>query len=177
MRHTVKKTTFVQDFFDNFVPSVPIKILKKLNCYAPDFGYLWMVCEHNLVTNLKGDEAMIAYDKVDKNGAIEFQYDNGFLGDDVSVPLANENDTIFTVPQLSTNRSGGLDFKQTDSALVSPECKRAINNRIIFQRLHCRLYALNGKWGHRDSVQIIADMCGVYGNNPHQRLALGVHPE
>ena len=93
MRHTVKKATFVQDFFDNFVPSVPIKKLKKLNCYAPDFGYLWMVCEHNLVTNLKGDEAMIAYDKVDKNGAIEFQYDNGFLGDDVSVPLANENDT------------------------------------------------------------------------------------
>ena len=93
MRHTVKKATFVQDFFDNFVPSVPIKKLKKLNCYAPNFGYLWMVCEHNLVTNLKGDEAMIAYDKVDKSGAIEFQYDNGFLGDDVSVPLANENDT------------------------------------------------------------------------------------
>lgn len=93
MRETVNKATFAQDFLNNYVPSVSIKKLKKLNCYAPDFGYLWMVCEHNLVNNLKGDAAMIAYDAVGKDEAIEFQYDNGFLGDNVSVPLSAENDT------------------------------------------------------------------------------------
>ncbi len=78
MEHIIKKETFVQEFINNFVPSISIKELKKLNSYAPHHEYLWMICEHNLVNNLKGRDAMIAYDKVDKTGAIEFQYDNGF---------------------------------------------------------------------------------------------------
>ena len=59
---------FVKDFIKNFVPTISIKQLKKLKCYAPNHGYLWMVCEHNLVENLKGDDAMTAYDNVDKTG-------------------------------------------------------------------------------------------------------------
>ena len=93
MEHIVNRENFVKRFIENFVPSVPIKQLKKLKCYAPDYGYLWMICEHNLVKNLKGKDAIIAYDSVDKTGAIEFQYDNGFMGDDISIPLSKENDT------------------------------------------------------------------------------------
>lgn len=52
-----------------------------------------MICEHDLVKNFKGNEANVAYDNVDKTDAMEFQYDNGFLGDDVSMPLSKENDT------------------------------------------------------------------------------------
>ena len=92
MEHIVNKENFVNKFIENFVPSIPIKKLKKLKCYAPDYGYLWMICEHNLVENLKGKDAMIAYDNIDKTGAIEFQYDNGFMGDDISIPLTKKND-------------------------------------------------------------------------------------
>ncbi len=105
MEHIIKKETFVEEFINNFVPLISVKDLKKLNCYAPNYGYLWMVCEHNLVENLKGIEAKIAYDKVDKTGAIEFQYDNGFLGDDVSIPLSKENDTSEKI-----NKSGLIEF-------------------------------------------------------------------
>ena len=52
-----------------------------------------MICEHNLVDNLKGKAAMIAYDNVDKAGAMEFQYDNGLMGDKVPIPLSIENDS------------------------------------------------------------------------------------
>lgn len=93
MDNIIKKEDFVEIFIEKFVPSMTSKELKKKKCYPPNHGYLWMICEHNLVKNLKGKEATIAYDNVDKTGAIEFQYDNGFLGDDFSVPLSQENDS------------------------------------------------------------------------------------
>lgn len=92
MENVITKDNFVKKFMDNFVPTISIKQLKRLKCYAPNYGYLWMVCEHNLVENLKGNDAMIAYDNADKLGAVEFQYDNGFMGDEVSTPLSKEND-------------------------------------------------------------------------------------
>ena len=97
MGNIISKENFVKDFIKNFVPTISIKQLKKLKCYAPNHGYLWMVCEHNLVENLKGDDAMTAYDNVDKTGAIEFQYDNGFMSDDVSIPLSKENDSSIKI--------------------------------------------------------------------------------
>lgn len=92
MENVITKDNFVKKFIDNFVPTISIKQLKRLKCYAPNYGYLWMVCEQNLVENLKGNDAMIAYDNADKSGAVEFQYDNGFIGDEVSTPLSKEND-------------------------------------------------------------------------------------
>lgn len=86
------------------MPTISRKKLKELNCLAPN-GYLWMICEHNLVQNLKGNEAMDAYDKVDKTDAIEFQYDNGFLGDNFSTPLSKENETSEKI-----NKSGLIEF-------------------------------------------------------------------
>lgn len=97
MENIISKENFVKDFIKNFVPTISIKQLKKLKCYAPNHGYLWMVCEHNLVENLKGDDAMTAYDNVDKTGAVEFQYDNGFMSDDVSIPLSKENDSSIKI--------------------------------------------------------------------------------
>lgn len=91
MRHIVTRETFITEFIKNFAPFVPLKKLKKLHCYPPN-GYLWMICEHNLVVNFKGNEAKAMYDQIDKTDAIEFQYDNGFLGDDTSSPLSEEND-------------------------------------------------------------------------------------
>lgn len=43
MRHIIKKETFVQEFIKNFVPSISVEKLKKLNCYAPNHGYLYNV--------------------------------------------------------------------------------------------------------------------------------------
>lgn len=97
MEHIISKENFVREFIENFVPSISIKQLKKLKCYAPNYGYLWMVCEHNLVENLKGKDAMATYDSIDKSGAIEFQYDNGFMGDDISTPLSKENDSSIKI--------------------------------------------------------------------------------
>lgn len=97
MEHIIFKENFVREFIENFVPSISVKQLKKLKCYAPDHGYLWMVCKHDLVENLKGKDAMSAYDAIDKTGAIEFQYDNGFMGDDASIPLSKENDSSIKI--------------------------------------------------------------------------------
>ena len=36
---------------------------------------------------------MKAYNDANKIGALEFQYDNGFFGDDVAKPLSNDYDT------------------------------------------------------------------------------------
>lgn len=104
MKHIVTRENFLTEFINNFVPFVPLKKLKKLHCYPPH-GYLWMICEHNLVANIKGDEAMVAYDNIDKTDAIEFQYDNGFLGDDVSIPLSKENDNSEKI-----KKSGLIEF-------------------------------------------------------------------
>lgn len=93
MKQVIKKENFVKEFVDNFVPDTSRKRLKQLHCYAPNHGYLWMVCEHNLVKNLKGNAAMVAYNNADKKEAIEIQYDNGFFGDDFSQSLSKENDT------------------------------------------------------------------------------------
>lgn len=97
MKYTICKENFVNIFINNFVPKISIKKLKQLKCYAPNHGYLWMICEHNLVENLKGKDAMMAYDNVDKTDAIEFQYDNGFMGDDISAPLSKENDSSIKI--------------------------------------------------------------------------------
>ena len=45
----------------------------------------------NLVTEFS------PYDNVDKTGAVEFQYDNGVMGDDVSIPLSKENDSSIKI--------------------------------------------------------------------------------
>ncbi len=97
MEFVIYKENFVEEFHKNFLPLFSIKKLKKLNCYAPNHGYLWNACEHNLVENLKGKDAMLAYDNIDKTGAIEFQYDNGFMGDDISKPLSKENDNSIKI--------------------------------------------------------------------------------
>ena len=93
MKHIIKKEKFAKEFISHFVPNTSVKQLKKLHCYAPHHGYLWMVCEHNLVKNFKGIYAMDAYDKADKTDAIEIQYDNSFFGDNVSQPLSEENNS------------------------------------------------------------------------------------
>lgn len=97
MEYIIKKENFVKEFIENFVPSISIKQLKKLRCYASNHGYLWMVCEHNLIENIKVKDAMTKYDSIDKTGAIEFQYDNGFMGDDISSPLSKENDSSIKI--------------------------------------------------------------------------------
>lgn len=60
MEFVIYKENFVEEFHKNFLPLFSIKKLKKLNCYAPNHGYLWNACEHNLVENLKGKDAMLA---------------------------------------------------------------------------------------------------------------------
>lgn len=40
---------------------------------------------------------MATYDSIDRSGAIEFQYDNGFMGDDISTPLSKENDSSIKI--------------------------------------------------------------------------------
>lgn len=51
-----------------------------------------MICDHDLVENLKGEKAKDAFDSADKTGAVEFQYDNGFVGDEFALPLSTEHD-------------------------------------------------------------------------------------
>ena len=90
---TIKKNEFVKIFIQHFLPNIKKRKLKKYHCFPPKHGYLWNAFEYDLVPNLKGVEAAMAYDKADKHNAIEFQYDNNFMGDNFSVPLSNNNDT------------------------------------------------------------------------------------
>lgn len=89
----IDKNNFSDLFIKEYVPNIPIGKLKKLHCLPKNDGYLWMICECDLVDNLKGNAAMIAYDAINKDGAFEFQYDNGFWGDNKAIPLSAENNT------------------------------------------------------------------------------------
>ena len=100
----INRKNFVQKFVLAFLPEYTVKYLKKNNCYPPN-GYLWNSCALNLVSASTGLEAMIAYDEADKEGAYEFQYDNGFMGDEVAVPLSIENDTAEKI-----EKAGLLEF-------------------------------------------------------------------
>lgn len=84
----ITKNDFPRLFLENFVPNVSYKKLKKLHILPfDDNGYLWMVCNHNLIKHLSGIDAKQKFDEVDKSSAFEIQYDNGFIGDDVACPL------------------------------------------------------------------------------------------
>ena len=89
----INKNNFPILFIKEYVPDIPVRKLKKLHCLPKNNGYLWMICEHNLVNNMKGNAAMIAYNAINKDGALEFQYDNGFWGDNEAIPLSVENNT------------------------------------------------------------------------------------
>lgn len=101
----INKSNFPDIFIKEYAPVIPIRKLKKLHCLPKNGGYLWMICDRNLVDNLKGNDAKIAYDAVDKDGAFEFQYDNGVVGDDEAIPLSAENNTAEKI-----DRSGLYEF-------------------------------------------------------------------
>ena len=92
MHYSIRQDNFPQLFANNFLPNIPIKQLKRKRCYPPN-GFLWSVCEYNLVFNLKGLDAMNAYDQIDKVGAVEILYDNGFEDKDIAQPLSENHDT------------------------------------------------------------------------------------
>ncbi len=84
----ITKNNFPKLFLENFVPNMSYKELKKLHVLPfNDNGYLWMVCEHDLVKHLSGTEAKQKFDEVDKSGAFEIQFDNGFFGDEIACLL------------------------------------------------------------------------------------------
>ena len=86
---SIRKDNFVEMFLEKFAPDLTEKELKSKHCYPPN-GYLWNVCELNLIPAYKGIDAMREYDNADKDGALEFQYDNGFMGDKVAIDLTDE---------------------------------------------------------------------------------------
>jgi hypothetical protein len=90
---SITQDNFAQLFIDTFVPDIPIKQLKRMRCYAPDHGYLWGVCDCDLVPNLKGFDAMNEYDRLEKAEAVEIVYDNGFEDNDNARPLSEDHDT------------------------------------------------------------------------------------
>ena len=100
----LNKKNFVDIFISNFVPNISKANLKKLHCYPPD-GYLWGICEYDLVQNTKFEIAKNDFDNADKSEAIEFQYDNGFKGDEYSSPLSESNNTSNKI-----EKSGLVEF-------------------------------------------------------------------
>ncbi len=95
----ITKENFRELFIANFLPDTPVKQLKKLHCYPPRHGLLWNVCESSLVNHLKGADASVAYDYINKAGAMEMQYDGDRLTDDEALPLSEENDTAEKIRQ------------------------------------------------------------------------------
>ena len=87
----INKLEFPNIFLKEFVFPIP---KNKLKYILPEKrGYLWNACCFNLSKYLYGEDAKNAYDKIDKNEAIELQYDNGFVGDEYTVPLKEEHNT------------------------------------------------------------------------------------
>ena len=87
----INKLEFPNIFLKEFVFPIP---KNKLKYILPEKrGYLWNACCFNLSKYLYGEDAKNAYDKIDKNEAIELQYDNGFVGDEYTAPLKEEHNT------------------------------------------------------------------------------------
>ena len=86
---------FENQFLVNFAKNINRKKLKKkhvIKTFNRDY-YLWNLFGCGLLPCLSGNEAREEYDKVDKNEAFEIQYDNGFVGDEATLPLSQEHMT------------------------------------------------------------------------------------
>ncbi len=92
MDYFFDKKTFKDFFIKKYASHISIRILKKNRC-LPKNGYLWMICDRNLINNLKGIDAKAAYDNADKEGAIVFQYDNLFNDDLYPKPITSDYDS------------------------------------------------------------------------------------
>lgn len=71
----MKQTEFEKQWLDSFAPQITKKQYE--DCYVNEF--LWHVFSYQLVANpdvLTGDEAIKAYDNLDKDGAIYIQICN-----------------------------------------------------------------------------------------------------
>lgn len=71
---------FVENFMLTFTSHLPEKVLKKFRIGNREKDFLWNLFGAKLIDCYEGDAARNEYDKADKNGAFEIQYDNGFMG-------------------------------------------------------------------------------------------------
>ena len=93
MDNNITQDNFARLFLEAFVPNISPKLLKHMNCYAPKHGYLWGVCEYDLTFCLKAHDAMRAYDKIEKAGAVEIVYDNRSGNENNARALSENHDT------------------------------------------------------------------------------------
>ena len=66
---------FVEKFLAVFAKSIDKRKRRKYRIGLEYGGYLWHIFYYKLLPSFVGDEARKEYDKVDKNGALEIQYD------------------------------------------------------------------------------------------------------
>lgn len=69
-----------------FAPNLTTRERKKFGIDWKGQGYLWHLFSNGLVPCLVGEKAREAYDKANKNGAMEIQYDYG-MGDEFMVTM------------------------------------------------------------------------------------------
>lgn len=92
----IRGDNFAYLFTKHFLQNIPIKQLKKKRCYPPR-GFLWCACEYNMVSNLQGQDAMEAYDRIDKTGANEITFDNSFKNNEIAMPLSLEHNSSYKI--------------------------------------------------------------------------------
>ena len=89
----ITKSNFDYLFIKKFVPDISVKELIRLRCFPKKNGYLWNICEQNLVKYFQGEKAKEAYNNIGKNNAKTFQYDNSIFGDDFAFELTENLNT------------------------------------------------------------------------------------
>lgn len=89
----MNKDEFVKTFENVFLSNISLKQRKKFHIGKEFDGYLWQVFNHELVESYSNQDAKTQFDNIDKNEALEIQYDNDFFGDAIAYPLSKEHMT------------------------------------------------------------------------------------
>lgn len=84
----MKREEFCETFLSVFANGIKERQKRKYRIGLEYGGYLWHLFYYNLVPVFIGDEARKEYNKVDKNGAVQIQYDLGIgYGDEETLSL------------------------------------------------------------------------------------------
>lgn len=97
----MKSSEFENNFLAVFAKNISKKQLIKNKIRKNENGYLWNIFGNGLVKCFQGNDARFEFDKVDKYGAIEIQYDNCYMGDEESSIINNDHYTAKGIDDAS----------------------------------------------------------------------------
>ena len=104
------KLEFVDKFWENFIESIALDERKKYQIEKSDRRFLWNAFASVVLPSLEGELANVEFDKVDKTGAFEIQYNYFGISDENTRPLSQSHYNSQNVNHIPEFYIIGKDF-------------------------------------------------------------------